>query len=236
MMASSKRSFSSVVDSDDDCVIIEDIRPVKKYKQEPTPSLDIDNLLRDLLKRGMINREPVKKTKPKVPKEHKKEESNIYFTTNAEWHYLCTRKKMQTRNDELIADLHRGKLQCHQCGWRFQDVQEYRIHLDRHFDEWKINEKRKVESRQFFDDVTDWVSSEDVKKKPISSIFEKEAQEYEASLVENTPPMADVTILEGKNYCYLCLEKFEEVQDDNTYEYYLNAIVDGTEYCHPTCK
>lgn len=234
----SKRTrFSSAMDSDDDCLIVEEIRPVKRFKIEPTFPLDVDNLLRDLLNRGMIsNNKPAKISKPIVPLKLKKEEPNIYFTTNAEWHYLCTRKKMETRNNELIADLHRGTHQCHKCGWRFQDIQEYRIHVDRHFDDWKNESKHKLENRQFFDNVSDWLSSEDEEKQHISSIFEKQIEEYKESQVENTPPLACVTINEGKDYCYLCLEKFKEVQDDNGYEYYLNAIVDGREYCHPTCK
>ncbi|KAK0064840.1 zinc finger CCCH domain-containing protein 13-like isoform X2 [Biomphalaria pfeifferi] len=227
------------------------------------PPIDINSLLNNLLKVGLIKDTP----KVEIPSTTVSEASKMPKTPTAATATSELEKKKATipnltdfnveklrkQYSSVIELLHEG-IQCHTCAARFtmNDV-KYRAHLDWHFRQNKMEQEmvKVAKNRKWFYSIPDWVQYEeleDTEEKSRSEIFEQmRPNEEKPSVVGHTisfqalegkdvikNPVA--TGIEGEDVCATCGDPFDQMWNEETEEWILkNTIkVDGKTY-HPVC-
>lgn len=149
-------------------------RPALPQTTAAVPSLNIDDLLQQLVASGLLNSnsqggtvdEPEKK--PKKPEKLKKTDRSSEpkpSSSTAKQIDLSKMKSIKQRCNENIELLFTG-LQCASCGVRFPSEQavKYSQHLDWHFRQNRRERElaRRAQSRPWFYKVTDWIQYEEI--------------------------------------------------------------------------
>lgn len=141
------------------------------------PSLNIDDLLQQLVASGLLNsnsqgatvdepeQKPKKSEKPKKTERSERSSEPKPSSTIAKHIDLSKTKSIKQRWSENIEVLYTG-LQCASCGVRFPSEQalKYSQHLDWHFRQNRRERElaRRAQSRLWFYKVTDWIQYEEM--------------------------------------------------------------------------
>ncbi|XP_052793268.1 uncharacterized protein LOC128227101 [Mya arenaria] len=228
----------------------------------PTGPLDINSLLDNLVKTGLIKKEADNvKTEP-VQRDVK---SNMPRPMQKEPEKFSDIPDLTALNIVNMKSLHMGALeqlyagmQCTSCGQRFNtedDVREkvYRKHLDWHF---RQNRKEKddmkvTQCRKWYYIVEDWVQFEEVVEDEDigkSSFFEQQKPPGEGTPAKSSlslPSLPDgasvikcpkASGVDTLDMCTICQEPFELFWDEEMEEWRLREAirVNGKSY-HPIC-
>ncbi|XP_059165622.1 uncharacterized protein LOC131948122 [Physella acuta] len=228
----------------------------------PKPPIDINSLLDNLLKVGLI-KDPTKSDSSNPPSstDHSKPETAKKTTTEEptkKKEFIpdltdFATEKLKRVYKSVIEQLHEG-IQCNTCAARFtmNDHEKYRAHLDWHFRQNKMEQEmvKVAKNRKWFYPITDWIQYEeleDTEEKSRSEIFEQMRPSDNKPAI-STPislralegkeviknPVA--TGVEGEDVCATCGDPFDQMWNEDTEEWILkNTIkVDGKTY-HPVC-
>ncbi|CAL1540988.1 unnamed protein product [Lymnaea stagnalis] len=229
----------------------------------PKPPIDINSLLNNLLKAGLIKESSKGETTLATEVEKK---SPVNFVAEEPKGVQPIKKinipdladfapeKLKRAYASVIEQLHEG-IQCHTCAARFtmSDHEKYRAHLDWHFRQNKMEQEmvKVAKNRKWFYSIPDWIQYEeleDTEEKSRSEIFEQMRPNDEKPIVAGQTislralegkdviknPVA--TGIEGEDVCATCGDPFDQMWNEETEEWILkNTIkVDGKTY-HPVC-
>ncbi|RUS85315.1 hypothetical protein EGW08_006916 [Elysia chlorotica] len=160
-------------------------------KKETTPLNPSDPAL------GIVENETKKETVERKPVVEQKKPSIPDFTS-------FQVEKLRMRNKAVVDQLHEG-IQCHTCATRFvaQDHEKYRAHLDWHFRQNKLEQEMEkvAKNRKWFYSIPEWIQYEEIEnteEKSRSEIFEQ--MKPSDNMVPGVPQPLNLRALEGKDF------------------------------------
>ncbi|KAK7083093.1 hypothetical protein SK128_015199 [Halocaridina rubra] len=207
---------------------------------QPAMPMDINSLLINLTRSGLIGSKAKNKEEEKKLEEEE-EEKEREADDRIPVELLLRTENLRKRRKWLIETIYRG-MQCSSCGLRYPPEQtvQYSHHLDWHFRKNKKQQEstKKANTRKFYFSVEDWLQYEEIEdlEERVPSMFEAEGAEDMLEAEDSEVPSVPVTSDSSLEVCPTCLDKFEQFFHQDTEEWrYLNAVqVDGQNY-HPAC-
>ncbi|XP_053644787.2 pre-mRNA cleavage complex 2 protein Pcf11 isoform X4 [Cherax quadricarinatus] len=228
--------------------ITNQLPPTMIKPSQPTPHvpLDLNALLENLTRTGLIDAKAQDKTKGRKEesekkKEEEEEEKEKEKDELISFEFMFNLENLRKRRKWLIECLYRG-MQCSSCGLRYPPEQtlQYSHHLDWHFRQNRRQQEstKKANTRRFYFSTEDWLQYEEIEdvEERVPSMFESENLDETIQAEEAEEPSVAVSSEATLGVCPTCHDTFSQFFHQETEEWrYHNAVqVDGVNY-HPTC-
>lgn len=219
------------------------VKPSQPLSSVP---LDLNTLLENLTRTGLIDAKAHDKVKNKKEelekkKEEEEEEKEREKDELISFEFMFNTEHLRRRRKWLIECLYRG-MQCSSCGLRYPPEQtlQYSHHLDWHFRQNRRQQEstKKANTRRFYFSTDDWLQYEEIEdvEERVPSMFESEGMDEAIQAEDAEEPSVAVSSDSTLGVCPSCHDTFSQFFHQETEEWrYHNAIqVEGVNF-HPAC-